>query len=186
MKKILLENLKVIRTDEFLVLPLVKSKNMGKLTKLFKAKTTKGSANGRGKIDTGADVTILRWDIACALGLDISKAPLAAMGTATGRMTGFNLPIELSIGNKKGKLTAFVPMFKVDGDKMERIQVTNNLIGHDFLQEAKVKLDYNKPHNEVLGVVSWPEEWSKTTIKPKEKEKLRNVRSCPTKPKQKK
>lgn len=145
---------------------------MGKIIKSFTATTATGKIRREGKIDTGADRTIIPFRDACLLGLDTTAAPIRAMGTATGRMSGFLIPARVQIGKRVGTVQIFVPVFDDRGAPISR---KHSLVGHDFLQATKAMLDYSKPHEQVLsGFEKLPNE----RVTAKERARLRAL-PCP-------
>lgn len=150
---------------------------MGRIIKRFSAKTSKGAVKGSAKIDSGADSTILRFDAACELGLDTKNDKIGAMRAADGgRLTGFYIPIKLRIDARQAEIEAFVPVFVNSQEMLEKDQ--KHLVGADFLQEAKVILDYSKPHKNVFGSPGFRPDWQPTKITPEEIKLLRRRAKC--------
>jgi hypothetical protein len=133
---------------------------MGRVFKVARLMTPLGVARVRAKITTGADRTILNYQIACRLGLDIGRAKTASMEAAGGsELLGFLFPVAARIGRREATVEAFVPVFRSDG-KRQRRAVGRNLIGSDFMQRAKAGLDYARPHRATFGgTYRWPEDW---------------------------
>ena len=102
------------------------------------------------------------------------------MSTATGqRLIGYSLPVRVTVGGKASRVSAFVPvgvLTRTGGFKGVR---QHNLIGTDFLQGAKVKFDYSRPHRSVfsgVGRLSGFETFVRPTVA--ERRALRAFRAC--------
>jgi len=150
---------------------------MGRIYKRFRIKTAAGSASGIGKIDNGADRTLIRFETACRLGLDPMTAKTVTMRAAGSRLYGFLFPVEMKVGDRTAKVEAFVARFTRSGKHLRAVHPPN-LIGADFMQSAKVQLDYRKPHRRVFSE-SWSWDWEFRPTTPAERRMLRRTTRCP-------
>jgi len=117
----------------------------------FKATRGKRTETFTAVVDSGADVTTLNQDTACELGLDMSSAPTVRMQAPGGvTLIGFELHnVHLKYKQREATLSKiFVPhsIELEDGERIFKDKIPPNdeqLIGHDFLQAAKAKIDYS-------------------------------------------
>lgn len=125
---------------------------MGKIKLRFHAKRAGHTEVFSALVDSGADITNLNKATACNLGLDVSTAPEMTMETAGGvKLVGYELrDVHLRQGRREATLPrVFVPkhaeMIGPKGEKIVELAGDNEeqLIGHDFLQATKAKLDFD-------------------------------------------
>jgi hypothetical protein len=119
---------------------------MGLMGLRFKAR------RGERREDGGADITHLNLDTACALGLDESTAPkiqVKAPGDVT--LVGYELDaVEFTHRRRKAQLPrVFVPVEAEVGTGADKRVVPakrneEQLIGHDFMQAANAKQDFER------------------------------------------
>lgn len=116
---------------------------MGKLMREFLAFHSGAAKTATGRIDTGADRTVLQLRLARRLGFDPEgRRPTEVMIVANGERTrGYQMPVCLTIGKRSACVNAFVPEKEVD---------IPNLIGSDFLQQSHASLDYSKPDDQAF------------------------------------
>jgi hypothetical protein len=125
---------------------------MGLLKFRFKARRGSRREVFTSTVDSGADITTLNLDTACALGLDLTTARQSFM-QAPGQVTlvGYELDeVELAYKRKKAHLKkVFVPIrAEVNGSDGKHVvnaaKDEEQLIGHDFLQAANATLDFQR------------------------------------------
>lgn len=115
---------------------------MGRVYKTFSARAGGRRVRGKALVDSGADRTVIDKRMACVIGLDTESAPLErARGFGGKVLYGYSLPVEVKIGKRKATVNAFVPS---EGDA--------RVIGHDFLQASKAKLNYARHGQEFSGL----------------------------------
>jgi hypothetical protein len=130
---------------------------MGRVTKRFVATSADREAHGLAIIDTGADKTVLSTRVAERMGVrpgwnDIGNH----FGIGDQEFLHWKYRVRLSIGSYSTELTVTTPFAAIveddEGNKdAEPIVQSENLIGHDFLQEVKVPLNYARPHSKIFG-----------------------------------
>ena len=135
---------------------------MAKLVKPFRASRNKGKyrVEGRAKIDSGADATVFGKDVACDLDPNFDERP-EAFGEGVGgqRLRGHMVwGVTIRGGEKRGKVDVFVPTHEVvEREGREEFRELRRpprvLIGHDWLQEAKVRLTFGRRHASMDGVL---------------------------------
>ncbi len=119
---------------------------MGRIHKRFTVRNEHGQASAVGKVDTGADVTLVRLDIGRRLGADTLTSKGVTIGGIGGqRVVGLEVPATVKIGASEAQLALAVPVGVVDnhGNFTPRAQKIN-LIGHDFLQATGAALDFSR------------------------------------------
>lgn len=126
---------------------------MGRIYKKFTAENALGKAGATGQIDSGADITLVSLSIGRKLGLDPATSPTIAIGgIGRQRVVGFEVPVRLRIGRSSANLKVAVPVGTFD-DKRGKLVLNaqkRNLIGHDFLQATKSRIDFSKPHSQAF------------------------------------
>ncbi|MBI5487103.1 MAG: hypothetical protein HY905_07200 [Deltaproteobacteria bacterium] len=127
---------------------------MGRIIKEFIAEACGARATRTGKIDGGADRTVLKPDVAEELRLDTRTAQPHSVWTASGQeVMGHIFRVRLTVDQRTAEVDAFVPVGAVStSGELESVQ-PRNLIGTDFLQASQAKCDYSKPHEEVFSGV---------------------------------
>lgn len=133
--------------------------NVGKqrgVVRRFVATTPTGEARDDGRIDTGADMTVLSTDVACRLNasdhVDADSVDAEIPGGLV--ITGFQYPATIRVGHLTGRVRPYLPVSVVrpNGNR-EPLQQNRNLIGEDFMRDAKAKLDYGKRGTELSGLL---------------------------------
>ncbi|MFA6094224.1 MAG: aspartyl protease family protein [Elusimicrobiota bacterium] len=120
------------------------------------------SVRTEAKVDTGADQTLITISDAERLGIDVCKGELQTVGgLGGGKVAGRVFDIEIWAAERRAVVRILVPTHRMvsSTDRQTGKETvtfvaatrTQNLLGHDFLQDAKSKIDYSKPHNEVLS-----------------------------------
>lgn len=158
---------------------------MGKLTCRATFTTRTGTIRRNGKIDSGADYTVIGWSDGCRLGLDPATAQTAAIGgIGQARLAGFLLPTTITVQKHSADIVVFVSYHRIIGRSSPALKPirgkTPVLIGHDFLQAVGAVLDF-KQHRIVLSgydELSWPFSWELQTVTREEETALRRLR-CP-------
>jgi len=122
---------------------------MGRILKKFTIENVHGKSTDIGKIDSGADVTLVRLDIGRKLGVDpaIAEKLIAIGGIGQQRLIGIEVPAQVRVGRASATLTVVVPIGRYDAKtkKIKAVSQQHNLIGHDFLQATKSKIDFSRP-----------------------------------------
>ncbi len=75
---------------------------------------------------------------------------MAAATTKGGRISGFEFPARIIVGDREADLDVFVPIYRGQGKQRKLIREERYAIGHDFLQKTKAQLDYSRPHEQVF------------------------------------
>ena len=107
---------------------------------------TQGKATAKAKVDSGADMTLVRRDVGEQMGLDLEYDLPIAIGGVGGRVLGFQVPAKVTVGRSSAKLKVAVPIGRYD-KKTQQIRTVSqkeNLLGHDFLQKTKAKIDFSR------------------------------------------
>ncbi|MBI5487106.1 MAG: aspartyl protease family protein [Deltaproteobacteria bacterium] len=125
---------------------------MGRIIKEFTAEACNERVEATGKIDNGADRTVLQPELATALGFDRSRAKPLHGRTASGQqMFGHAFRVKLTVDKRTAEVEAFVPAVAISAKGEVEAVDTRNLIGTDFLQGSGASLDYSKPHDQVFS-----------------------------------
>jgi hypothetical protein len=121
---------------------------MGRIYKRFTVENprTRGKARAMAKIDSGADVTLVRREVGEQIGVDIDNDEPIAIGGIGGRVLGFEVPAKVTIGRSSARLKVAVPIGRYDAKtrKITAVDQKENLIGHDFLQATQAKIDFTR------------------------------------------
>lgn len=141
----------------------------------------------RALIDTGADVSVLPERMACDLDLKnntTGETVVDAFGG--GKIGGRIMPVTITVDGREAQIDVFVPTSRIVDDEPVRLTAEEQerahaILGHDFLQAARAKLDYSQPHANVFGGIRLP----KKKISKKLAGKIRALAVCrvPAKPK---
>lgn len=116
---------------------------MGRVYKTFIARRGGKKVKGKALIDTGADTTVFDRETACSLGFDVRKAtPAEVEGYGGRRRAGARFSVDMQVGQRRAQIDVFVPADRRRTDK---------IIGHDFLQEVKAPLDFDREHRHVFS-----------------------------------
>ncbi len=104
---------------------------------------TQGKATTKAKIDSGADVTLVRRDVGEQIGLDLENDLPIAIGGVGGRVLAFEVPAKVTVGRSSARLKVAVPIGRYDAktQQIRTVQQKENLLGHDFLQATRAKID---------------------------------------------
>jgi len=132
---------------------------MGRVVKRFKAISGERKVSGLAIVDTGADRSLLSNRAAKRLGVAPGITPVgASFGVGDQPYLHWKYHVDLTVGEYSvDNLLVATPFAVVLGKKKtgepitRRIRQSENLIGHDFLQEAKVPLNYRRPHDKIFG-----------------------------------
>lgn len=120
---------------------------MGRIYKQFTVENllTRGTASAEAKVDSGADVTVVRRDVGEQIGVDIQTALPIAIGGVGGRVLAFEVPAKVTVGRSSAQLRVAVPIGRYDAKarKITPVQQKENLLGHDFLRATRAKLDFS-------------------------------------------
>lgn len=126
---------------------------MGRIYKSFMVETPRGKAKSEAKIDSGADITLVRRDVGKKIGVDVDNGgePIV-IGGLGGRVLGFEVPAKVTIGQASAQLKVVVPFGRYDAetDKIVPVSQKENLIGHDFLQATRAKIDFSRHHDDAF------------------------------------
>jgi hypothetical protein len=145
-----------------------------------------------GKIDSAADHTLLAYADAIRAGFEDCKGDMVAVGgLGGGKVIGPEFDVEIWAANRSARVRAVVPLYqqvagrtKKSAPKYTAYQRGQTLIGHDFLQAAESKLDYSKPHAEVLSGAQ-PDVFESTTLTRAERQAITKLMrkdfKCPKK-----
>jgi len=158
------------------------------------------------KVDSGADVTLLAADDADRIGFDQCQGREAAVSgitreskddryATTTRLCGREFTVTIRIDDREATIAALVPLWQISvrTDKQtgkEKVvskadgRLRRSLIGHDFLQASRAKLDYSVPHSQAFSGVLHPAQWPDWTVHPVSKAEqtaLRKLSKCPKK-----
>ncbi len=119
---------------------------MGRINKSFTVRAGGVQVRSVGKVDSGADVSLVRLDIGRRLGIDPATSDVIAVGgIGNQRTVGFSLPATIEIDGSEAKLDLAVPVGTVDArGHLTTFEQKNNLIGHDFLQATGARLDFSE------------------------------------------
>jgi hypothetical protein len=126
---------------------------MGRIVKPFTVTYGNTSVSDSAQIDTGADMSILKRELAKQLEISESDVTLSlGEGVGKGGIFGIEIPVKIRVEDSEAAVTAFVPLAEISEDnKAKDMDAKNNLIGVDFLQATGAKLDYSKPHKSVFS-----------------------------------
>lgn len=107
---------------------------------------TQGKATAKAKVDSGADVTLVSRDVGEQIGLDLENDMPIAIGGIGGRVLGFEVPAKVTVGRSSAQLKVAVPIGRYDKKTQEirTVKQKENLLGHDFLQATKAKIDFSR------------------------------------------
>jgi hypothetical protein len=107
---------------------------------------TQGKATTKAKIDSGADVTLVRRDVGEQIGLDLENDMPIAIGGVGGRVLAFEVPTKITVGRSSARLKVAVPIGRYDSktQQIRTVKQKENLLGHDFLQATKAKIDFSR------------------------------------------
>lgn len=122
---------------------------MGRIYKRFTVENTRtnGKASAEAMIDSGADITLVRRDLGEQIGVDIDTDQPIAISGIGGRVLGFEVPAKITVGRTSAPLRVAVPIGRYDARtrKITAVDQKENLIGHDFLQATRSKIDFSRP-----------------------------------------
>src|SRR5207249_11502875 len=113
---------------------------------------TQGKAKAKAKIDSGADVTLVRRDVGEQIGLDLENDMPIAIGGVGGRVLGFEVPAKVTVGRSSAQLKVAVPIGRYDAKtrQIRTVKQDENLLGHDFLQATGAKIDFSRGHDDAF------------------------------------
>lgn len=127
---------------------------MGRVYKDFTAQFRRRVISTCGQIDSGADITVFSIEDACRLGYDLRKQrkweQVAGIG---GSVAGPRVRVRIRIGSRAATVQAFVPVVRVKARGRTVPYSAPTLIGADFMQASRAKLDYARQHGRVFSGV---------------------------------
>jgi len=135
------------------------------------------------QVDSGADQTIVPKKHIYALGINPCEAHYFEVhGVGGGTLKGVQVNLNLTAAGKTARTKTFVPLFDKNGVPLTD---EDTLLGHDFMQKAKVKIDYTTHSladaKKPKGVRYGFNDWKVKPVSKTEEKKLRVLLKCPKK-----
>lgn len=130
---------------------------MGRIIKDFVARRSGKHHWDSAVVDTGADITVLS-----SLAADTLKVPEeetiehTVRGVGGTETKGHAFLADIEVGKARARCPVFVPtkskvVTSKGNEEFQEVESRDNLIGSEFLQRVKARLDYSKPHGEVFS-----------------------------------